>query len=97
MPLLDLNDPEFQADLFALPRDQQVAVLKTLRKLSKITWDDVYRDQGLKWELVVSRRGEERERLYSLRITRGFRALAYREGEYLRLVSLHPDHDSAYR
>lgn len=97
MPRLDLNDPEFQEDLFDLPRDQQLAVLRTLRKLSRITWDEVYRDQGLKWELIVSRRPSQSERLYSLRIDRSFRALAYRDGEYLRLLSLHPDHDSAYR
>ncbi len=97
MPRLDLNDPEFQADLFNLPRDQQVAVLKTLKKLSRLSWDEVYRDQGLKWELIVSRRTGQSDRLYSLRVNQGFRALAYRDGEFLRLLSLHPDHDSAYR
>lgn len=97
MPRLDLNDPEFQAGLFDLPRDQQVAVLKTLKKLSRLTWDEVYRDQGLKWELIVSHRPGQSARIYSLRVNQGFRALAYRDGEFLRLLSLHPDHDSAYR
>jgi hypothetical protein len=36
------------------------------------------------------------ERLYSMRISRGCRAVAWRDGEWLRLLSLHPDHDSAY-
>ena len=31
----------------------------------------------------------------SLRIGRGVRAVAYREGEWLRLLTLDPDHDAA--
>jgi len=97
VPRLDLNQQDFQADLFSLSRDQQVAVLRTLRKLSRLSWDEVYRDPGLKWELIVSRRGPQGERLYSLRISQSFRAVAYRDGEWLRFFDLHPDHDSAYR
>lgn len=94
---LDLNSPVFQRNLFDLTKDQQRGVLTTLKKLSEMTWNQVYRDVGLKWEIVVSRTGEKGERIYSFRIGKGFRALGYREGDWLRLLSLHPDHDSAYR
>jgi len=35
--------------------------------------------------------------IYSARITRPFGAVLAREGEYLRFISLHPDHDSTYK
>lgn len=95
---LDLNNPVFQRQLFALQKPQQLGVLATLRKLADLRWPQVYQDRGLKWELIHSRSGPDGRRLYSLRISQGFRAVAYRdEGGWLRLLSLHPDHDSAYR
>lgn len=63
-----------------------------------LRWPQVYRDQGLKWEPIHSRTGPDGQRPYSFRIGQGFRAVAYRaDGGWLRLLSLHPDHDSAYR
>jgi hypothetical protein len=35
-------------------------------------------------------------KLYSFRISRGFRGVAFRDRQWIRLLSLHPDHDSAY-
>jgi len=94
---LDLNNPEFQEDLFKLETREQRDLLRTLRKLSKMDWAQIYRDKGLRWEAVLSKTGPHGGRLYSLRLSRGSRALAYREGSWLRFLSLHPDHDSAYR
>jgi hypothetical protein len=94
---LDLNSPPFQRSLFALQKEQQRAVLNTLGKLLDMSWDQVYRDTGLKWERIRSRTGDEGEQAYTLRMAKGFRAVAYRDGDWLRLISLHPDHDSAYR
>ncbi len=34
---------------------------------------------------------------HSFRLSQKYRALAYREGDYLRVLSLHLDHDSAYK
>lgn len=62
-----------------------LVVLGTLRKLVAMSWEQVYRDPGLKWELVHSRKGPNDERVYSFRIGKEFRALAYRD----------PDHGSA--
>jgi hypothetical protein len=94
--LLDLNSPVFQRNLFALTKEQQRSALLTLKKISEMTWEQVYRDAGLKWEAISLMAGPEGRRIYSLRMGKGFRAIAYREGEQMHLLSLHPDHDSAY-
>ncbi len=44
---LDLNSPVFQRLLLRLAKQQQTSVLGTLRKLSGMTWEQVYRDTGL--------------------------------------------------
>ena len=95
--LLDLNNPVFQQTWFALERDEALAVLATLRKIQQLNWDQFYGDRGLRWEAILSKAGPAGRRIYSVRITRSMRAVAYREGEFLRLLSLHADHDSAYR
>jgi hypothetical protein len=93
---LDLNNPAFQECLFNLPREDQARLLATLRKLVRLTWDEVYHDSGTRWEAILSRRGPGGARLYNCRISKGFRAVACRDGQWMRLLSLHPDHDSAY-
>ena len=94
---LDLNNPVFQRQLFNLPKNEQRNILNTLRKLANMTWHQVYSDYGLKWEAILSQAGPGGKTLYSFRIGRGFRGVAYRDGLWLRLLSLHPDHDSAYQ
>jgi len=79
-----------------MEREDVQAVFETLRKIQLLDWNQLYSDRGLRWELVESRTGSEGRRLYSLRITRKCRAVGYRDGNILRMVSLHPDHDSAY-
>lgn len=95
--LLDLNNPVFQRSLFQLAKNDQRSVLNTLRKISRMTWPQVYANQGLKWELIFSKKGPAGSRLYIFRIGKGFRGVAFREEEFLRILSLHPDHDSAYK
>jgi GH35 family endo-1,4-beta-xylanase len=93
---LDLNSPVFQRDLFALDKRNQNAVLSTLKRIHAMTWNQLYMDAGLKWETIHSRHGPSGRRLYSFRVNQAFRVVAYREGTWLRILSLHPDHDSAY-
>ena len=93
---LDLNNPVFQRLLFNLPKSDQHNTLNTLRKLANMTWQQVYSDYGLKWEVILSQKGPGGNKLYSFRIGKGFRGIACRDGSWLRLLSLHPDHDSAY-
>jgi hypothetical protein len=94
--LLDLNNPVFQQTWFSLARQEALAVLATMRKLIRMEWDALYRDKGLRWEAIVSRSGPHGQRIYSVRITQRIRAVAYRDGDLLRFLSLHRDHDSAY-
>ena len=94
---LDLNNPEFQANLLGLEKQEAWAVLNTLRLLRSLDWQMLRSSKGLRWELIQSRSGPQGQRLYSLRISRSCRAVAWRDGDWLRLLSLHPDHDSAYR
>lgn len=94
---LDLNNPVFQENLFALQKTERHAVLDTLSKLRQLTWQQVYRDNGIKWEKIVSVRPPEGiDALYSLRITQARRATAYRDGDFMRLLTIAPDHDSTY-
>jgi hypothetical protein len=94
--LLDLNNPVFQQTWFSLDHQEGLAVLATMRKLSRMEWDALYHDKGLLWEAIVSRSGPHGQRIYSLRITQRIRAVAYRDSDLLRFLSLHRDHDSAY-
>ena len=93
---LDLNNPMFQAQLLDLNKQEAWAALKTLRLLQRMSWEQIQVSKGLHWELIQSKQGASGERLYSLRISRTCRAVAFREGDWLRLLSLHPDHHSAY-
>lgn len=95
--LLDLNIPEFQKQLFQLGKEDRHRVLLTLKKLFQMTWDQVYRDAGLKWEAIGSRARRSGEKVYSLRVSKKFRAVVTREDYWMRFASLHPDHDSAYK
>lgn len=94
---LDLNNPVFQDNLLALEKQGRNAVLDTLNKLRKLTWNQLYRDPGLKWEKIVSVKPPEGiQAIYSLRITQARRATAYRQQDFLRLLTISPDHDGAY-
>lgn len=93
---LDLNDPQFQKDLLQLQQIEQLAILRTLKKLSQMTWQQVYQDSGLKWE-ALSKFVDPEKRVYSFRFSQKYRGTALRHGDYLCVLGLHPDHDGAYR
>ena len=95
--LIDLNNPVFQEDLFSLEKEEAFNILGTLKKIKKLTWADVYKDKGLHWELVQSKTGSDGQRLYTIRVSKKFRAITYREGQFMRFLTLNPDHDSAYK
>jgi hypothetical protein len=98
MPVrLDLNNPMFQEHWFALEKEEQLSVLNCCGKLAAMEWDAIYRDKGLRWELIQSRAGRNKERLYSIRMSRKVRAVVRRSGEFVEFLTLHADHDSAYR
>ncbi len=93
---LDLNNVVFLRHLFALAKDDQRQALTTLGKLFQMTWNQVHADSGLRWEAIASQIGPHGGRLYSFRMGKALRAIAYRQEDWLRILSLHPDHDSAY-
>jgi hypothetical protein len=94
---LDLNDPLFQRNLFGLPKPDRHSALEALGKLSRMTWMQVYSDNGLKWEKVISKAHPAGvSAVYSLRITQSRRATAYRDGDAMCFISISPDHDSTY-
>jgi hypothetical protein len=88
---LDLNFPDFQAQLFSLDVNELKPIFKTFKKLSGMTWAEVYRDSGLKWEEVKTRKGT-----YTIRVSRQCRTAVARIGDTLCFKALHYDHDGAY-
>jgi len=94
---LDLNSPEFQEVLFHLEAEESKQVVASLRRLRSLSWSEVYRHTGYRWEAIRHIQTPTGATAYSLRLSQKVRAVAYRDGAFLRFVSLHPDHDSAYR
>jgi hypothetical protein len=88
---LDLNYPLFQSELFDLDVSEAKKIFKTLKKLKGMTWNEVFRDRGLKWEELKSVPGK-----YTIRLSQSYRAVATRTEEFMRFQALHPDHDGAY-
>lgn len=94
---LDLNNPVFQDHLFGLQKPERHAAMDTLRKIRQLSWGQLYRDNGLKWEKIISVKPPPGiETIYSLRITQSRRCTAYRDGDFTRLLTVAPDHDSTY-
>ena len=94
---LDLNSPEFQDVFFSLEAAELKQVAASLGRLRELDWNALYRHTGFQWEAIEHLKAPNGARVYSLRIGQRTRAVAYRDGGILRLVSLHPDHDSAYK
>jgi hypothetical protein len=88
---LDLNLPAFQDDLLALETTEVRALFKTLRKLRGLDWHAVHGDPGLKWEQIKGAPGK-----FTIRLTRSCRAIVQREGDFMRFIALHLEHDEAY-
>lgn len=85
---LDLNNPVFQENLLGLQKPERHAALEPLSKLRQMTWNQVYRDSGLKWEKIASIKPPPGiDAIYSLRITQSRRAIAYRDGDFIRLLT----------
>ncbi len=94
---LDLNSPEFQDVFFRLEAADLKQVVASLRRLGELDWPTIYRHTGFQWEAIKHLKAPNGAGVYSLRLSQKVRALAFREGGFLRFVSRHPDHDSTYR
>ena len=95
---LDLSNEVFQKQLLAFDKTERNRIRATCEKLAKLTWDQVYKDPGLKWEKITSVRPPAGiDAIYSLRITRSRRATAYRVGDFVRFLTIERDHDATYK
>ena len=94
--LLDINYPAFQEQLFNLEKIEQRAFLNTLKKIKQLNWEELYKDKGIRWELITSKGTARGNHIYSFRFSQKYRATAYREENYLVLMALFVNHDSAY-
>jgi hypothetical protein len=57
----------------------------------------LYRDHGLKWEKILRVKPRQGvDAIYPSRITQSRRCTAYRDGDFMRLLAVAPDHDSTY-
>lgn len=89
--LLDLNYPAFQDELFDLDAPEIKKIIKALKKIRGLAWNDLFRDHGLKWEEIKSTNGK-----YTVRLSQSYRAVVVREGCWMRFQALHQDHDRTY-
>jgi hypothetical protein len=92
---LDLNSPEFLDVFLRLEVADLKQVVSALERLRQLDWTTLYRHPGFHWEAIEHLKGPDDATVYSLRLSQRIRAIAFRDREFLRLVSLHPDHDSA--
>lgn len=94
---LDLNSPAFLEVFLRLDPAELSRVAQSLAKLQSLDWSNVYASKGLNWEAIEHLKAPDgKTTVYSVRMTQKIRALAFREGDFMRFITLHPDHDSAY-
>ena len=94
---IDLNFPPFQQDLFSLDKTQLTAFVKSVKKINKMDLRQVQQSSGLKLEKIKNLKTSNGKTLYSIRMSKSFRAVICIEDDFIRFISLHPDHDSAYK
>ena len=93
---LDLNSPEFQDVFFRLQPDDLKQVVSALGRLRAMDCNALYAYAGFRWEALEHLKIGGGAKVYSLRVSQRIRAVGLRDGNFLRLISLHPDHDSTY-
>jgi hypothetical protein len=71
-------------------------------KLQKTTWQELWEQStkgkgktGFNYEFIDN--DKDLGKIHSIRITRTSRARVIRDHEWMRFISLHPDHESAYK
>ncbi|NOT48151.1 MAG: hypothetical protein HOP17_10445 [Acidobacteria bacterium] len=89
-------------ELTDLSIDELDQVEASVKKINQMTWDQIYKTssktqkRGLNWEPIAGQTTRSGKTIASIRITKKFRARVCRDGRFMRFISLHPDHDSAY-
>ena len=97
---VDLNNPEFLKSWFLLrDKNESARVLNTVEKVTQLTWTQVYRDPGLKWERITHPPiplPPGIEAIYSIRVTQARRAIVFRRQNFMRFLLIAEDHDATY-
>ena len=95
---LDLNSPIFQSAWEELELTEQEKAFATFEKITQLTWNQVYRDKGLRWEKIHSIPVPKGiDALYSFRVSKSIRWIGFKEDHFLRVLLIKPDHDATYR
>lgn len=98
----DLEWPRIQEELQNLEISELNQIEDAINKIKKMTWDHLYKTssktqkRGLNWEPIDGQTTQSGKTIASIRISQKFRARVCRDGKFMRFISLHPDHDSAY-
>ncbi len=80
-----------------LQKADRHSAMETLNKIRQLTWNQLHRDNGLKWEKIISIDPPAGlAAIYSFRITQALRATAYRDGDFIRLRTISTAHDATY-
>jgi hypothetical protein len=95
--ILDINSPEFLEVFLSLRSSDLEQVARGLEQLRGLDWQTVYTLKGLNWEAINHLPAPNSSKVYSIRLSKKIRALVYRDANFMRFISLHPDHDSAYQ
>jgi len=100
----DLEFPSFQQELKELETAELDAFFNKVENINQMTWTQVYatsskgaQKRGINWEVLPNQRTASGGIIASIRVTGKFRARVTRDGVFMRFISLHPDHDSAYK
>ncbi len=98
----DLEFPRIIQELSELSLNELNQVEASILKINQMTWDQLYKTssktqkRGLNWEPIAGQTTRSGKTIASIRISKKFRARVCRDGKFMRFISLHPDHDSAY-
>lgn len=100
----DLDYSPFQDDLLDLEQTEFNSFFKKVETINRMTWAQVYatsskgaQKRGLNWEVLQNQKTARGGAIASIRITGKFRVRVTRDSVFMRFISLHPDHDSAYK
>jgi hypothetical protein len=99
---IDLEWPRVQIELQNLETKELDQVESTIEKIKQMTWDQIYKTssktqkRGLNWEPIEGQQTASGKTIASIRISGRSRARVCRDGIFMKFISIHPDHDSAY-
>ena len=94
---IDLNFPPFQQDLFSLDKTKLSIFVQSVKKINKMDLRQVQQSSGLNLEKIKNIKTPNGKTLYSIRMSKSFRAVICIEDDFIRFISLHPVHESAYK